>query len=286
MANEKPCSACSWTDERQRSCSYTSHITLFHGASDRGYWSLGSERVLKERSKKPPNFEAANLHYLRTNTTLPLPVIIDEWSEGSRYFQIMQRIHGEPLSEAWKSMPACDRDRVAQQTASYLQQLRPLQSPRLQALHDAPLHSAYLFHGDYRLPHGPFATDDELWAEMAKALRGVPEKARRQLQERMPAAEPYTFTHGDLNSGNIIVKDGNVAAILDWEASGFFPIWWESTFAKVGLEPEDAEWRHVLQAHLPEHAEAWEFWRDFHALAKFPNLDEYGVKLLEQLEHG
>ena len=41
----------------------------------------------------------------------------------------------------------------------------------------------------------------------------------------MPAAAPYTFTYGDLTNVNIIVENGNLAGILDWESSAFFPVW-------------------------------------------------------------
>jgi hypothetical protein len=39
------------------------------------------------------------------------------------------------------------------------------------------------------------------------------------------------FTHADLKADNIIVKDGRVAAILDWEMAGWYPEYWE--FAKA-----------------------------------------------------
>lgn len=35
------------------------------------------------------------------------------------------------------------------------------------------------------------------------------------------------FTHGDLRQQNIMVKDGNVTGILDWEFSGWYPEYWE-----------------------------------------------------------
>lgn len=57
MTVEAPCSACSWSSERQDGCYYDSHVKLFYGVSDRGVWSLGSNLILKERSNNPPNFE-------------------------------------------------------------------------------------------------------------------------------------------------------------------------------------------------------------------------------------
>lgn len=36
---------------------------------------------------------------------------------------------------------------------------------------------------------------------------------------------PCVLTHGDLNLSNIMVKDGKITAIIDWEHAGFYP-WW------------------------------------------------------------
>ncbi|KAJ3393409.1 hypothetical protein HDU92_007773 [Lobulomyces angularis] len=35
------------------------------------------------------------------------------------------------------------------------------------------------------------------------------------------------FTHGDLNFNNIIINNGQLAGIIDWEQSGFYPQEWE-----------------------------------------------------------
>ncbi|KGO44382.1 hypothetical protein PEX1_057640 [Penicillium expansum] len=42
-SSEDPCPACKWTSDQQRRCAYESSVRLFHGASNRGYWSLGSK---------------------------------------------------------------------------------------------------------------------------------------------------------------------------------------------------------------------------------------------------
>src|SRR5204863_8894243 len=74
-------------------------------------------------------------------------------------------------------------------------------------------------------------------------LNKLPERARVRFRDRLPASAPYTLTHGDLASCNIIVKDGQLAGILDWETAGYFPVWWEYAAAGIGLGTEDGEWR-------------------------------------------
>lgn len=255
MAVQTPCTPCIWTSERQDGCRYDSHVKLFYGVSDRGVWSLGSNLILKERSINPPNFEAINLRFLKKETS-----IVEDWREGDgRYFLPTKRIRGDLLNTAWATMPTAYRERVAKQTAEYLMQLRELHAPQIQSLDGQPVYSACLFPNGYGLPHGPCSSDDELWAEMTVALKGVPEQARLRLRERMPSAAPYTFTHRDLTNVNIIVEDGSLAGILDWEASGYFPVWWEFTCAGIGLGQEDQEWKALLREHMPDYTEAREF---------------------------
>jgi aminoglycoside phosphotransferase (APT) family kinase protein len=278
------CEACSWSPERQDDCRYHSHVKLFYGVSDRGVWSLGSQNILKERSSIAPNFEASNIRFLKQWTSIPVPTIIDDWEEeNGRYFLLTRRIQGQSLDTAWPTMTKADKERVARQVADYLLQLRKLQSPQMQSLEGQPIYSAFLFPNGYGLPHGPLSSDDELWNEMDKSLERVPMKARQRLRERMPPATPFTFTHGDLTNVNIIVKEGNLAGILDWEASGYFPAWWEFTCAGIGLGQEDSEWKALLREFMPDYSEARKFWLDFYALRRYPKLDRRGEELLEEL---
>ncbi|KAK7415859.1 hypothetical protein QQZ08_012216 [Neonectria magnoliae] len=181
-------------------------------------------------------------------------------------------------------MSAIERHRVAKQTADYLVQLRQLQSTRIQSLGGEPVYSAFLFPVGYGIPHGPLNTDTELWNELDKALEGVPERARQRLQELMPPSTPYTFTHGDLTNVNIMVENGNLTGIIDWESSGYFPVWWEFTCAGIGLGEEDKQWKTLLQEYMPDFTEAREFWHDFYLLSKYPKLDARATQFLESLE--
>jgi thiamine kinase-like enzyme len=36
-----------------------------------------------------------------------------------------------------------------------------------------------------------------------------------------------TFTHSVIAPRNILIKDGKIAAIVDWESAGWYPEYWE-----------------------------------------------------------
>ncbi|KAJ5763138.1 hypothetical protein N7533_001819 [Penicillium manginii] len=262
MDTENTCSACSWSPTRQEACCYKSHVKLFYGVSNRGAWSLGSNLILKERSIEPPNFESANLRFLSEKTSILIPQTVEEWKEDDgTYFLLTKRIQGHPLNEVWSTLCGADKERIAKQTAEYLIQLRTLHSSRMESLNGQPLYNAFLFINDYGIGHGPLSSGDELWAEMSLALTNVPEQVRSKLRQHQ----------------------GNLAGILDWESSGYFPVWWEFTAAGIGLGQEDKEWKDLLRKYLPDHTEARNFWLDFFALRNNPKLDERGLRVLNDL---
>ncbi|KAJ5142573.1 uncharacterized protein N7515_001360 [Penicillium bovifimosum] len=267
-SSEVPCPACKWTPDQQRRCSYESNVRLFYGAGDRGYWALGSKFIFKDRGIDPPSYEVMNTRFLAEKTTIPVPITVQEWTEGKRYFQIVERVPGVPLDEIWSSIPQPDRERLASQTAGYLNQLRNFHSPKMQSLHGQPLHCAHLFLGDdYGVPHGPLSTAEELWDELAKALENdkIPDAVRSRFRETMPSPLPWTFTHGDLTDCNIIVDPVTfeLRSVIDWESSGYFPVWWEFAWASVGLSTEDKEWKDLLRGNMANQEEGRQWYLNY-----------------------
>ncbi|KAF1956767.1 hypothetical protein CC80DRAFT_65135 [Byssothecium circinans] len=282
--NTNPCPACSWTSEKQRCCSYASSVKLFYGASQRGAWFVGADVVLKGRPADPPTYEVPNTEFLQAYTSISIPGIAKAWlDKNNRQFIMVDRVEGENLQDAWATLSPEARIRIADQTAKFLEQLRALQSSKMASLGDAPLYSGWLFLQGTKTPHGPFTSDDEFWASLVRTLDILPEKARVAFRKRLPPCAPYTFTHGDLTTVNIMVKDGNLAAIVDWEWAGYYPVWWEYTAAGIGLSKEDAEWKELLRGKMQGFEGGRAFWKDFYKLSRFPDLDDEGKEVLEGL---
>ncbi|KAJ5771644.1 hypothetical protein N7520_002173 [Penicillium odoratum] len=280
MESENICSACSWTPARQKACHYNSHIKIFYGVSTRA-WSLGSKLILKERPAAPPNFESINIAFLAERTSIPIPEIMEAWEEEDMSFKMSRRIPGQNLDEAWPILSEEDRERIAKQMADYLIQLRGLQSTRMESLDEKPLYHAFLFGSYYGTPHEPMSSDEEFWNQMALALSHVPEEIRLRLRERMPTAATYTFSHTDLTSVNIMVENGNLSGIIDWEGAGIYPVWWEFACAGIGLGEEDKQWKDTLRKYMPKFEEGHNFWLDLCSLRRYPDLNERGLAFLK-----
>lgn len=97
----------------------------------------------------------------------------------------------------------------------------------------------------------------------------------------MPSATPYTFTHGDLTNINIMVENGHLIGIIDWELSGYFPVWWEYVCTSVPDSEEDREWKALLRTYMPDHCSAREFWLDYYYLCRDLR-SERAMKFLEE----
>jgi hypothetical protein len=54
-----------------------------------------------------------------------------------------------------------------------------------------------------------------------------------------------SFTHGDLNPFNILVRESQVVGIIDWEFSGWYPHYWKYTPARFSNVTR-TEWQCML----------------------------------------
>ncbi|KAI5856910.1 kinase-like domain-containing protein [Tricharina praecox] len=250
-----------------------SQVGLLHRSGNRRIWGLGSEVVCRERpitAVETPNDEFAILEFLRENTRIPVQRGLHEWldKESQVHFSLKTKIPGESLESLWPTLTWREKERMADETAKYLKELRGLTSNYYGRVKESGNVDTLMFNYPQPKPQGPFATQDELWNAMVATLKGqIPRKALSRLRAQMPECLPWTYTHGDLGFGNIIVRNGHVVGILDWEWSGYFPCWWEYVKFRAGLSIWiDREWWDLLEYRLEKHQDAYEFYDKFHSL--------------------
>ncbi|KAJ5609273.1 Aminoglycoside phosphotransferase [Penicillium herquei] len=278
--DQVPCLACTWTAERQRYCGYKSNLKLFYEAGDRGAWSLGSKFILKDRNVDPPIYEAVTTTFVKENTSIPLPGIAKEWTDGTRHFILVERVPGETLEKVWSKIPEEKREELAKETAEYLSQLRQFHSPKMQSVDRQPLHNAFLFGGDPDSLHGPFSMQDELWDAMVANFKDVPDEVAALWKERMPSPLLWTLAHADLTNCNIMVdpETFKLTAIIDWERSGYYPVWWEYAGATIAFGSDDAEWKGLLLKYMPDYSAALGWFRDVYNIRRGSYSDEESVE--------
>lgn len=213
----------SWSATRQAGCRYNSHVKFStvsaieeHGLRGQTwFWKNGA---LSRPTSNPSTFVfwLKELQYL-----YPKSLRSGRKSTG----------HISCLPNGFKDNPWVKSDPPCPQRTKNASQSRPLTiwcsfasftrtEWKAYYVGGQPLYSVFLFPNGYGIGHGPLSSDDELWAEMSLALSKVPEEIRLELRRRMPSAAPYTFTHADLTNVDIILDNGNLAGILDWELFG------------------------------------------------------------------
>jgi aminoglycoside phosphotransferase (APT) family kinase protein len=206
------------------------------------------------------------MKFVRSLTSIPVPRVyavirlppwIFRWrrKQTVRYpdsaFIFMDRIDGESLDiHTWLSLDYPARDRIVAQLHGYVSQLRSLTSPPGTVIGSAfgkPV-------SDDRLAQG-WPTDEEFEISGPYADEGEMNLAlRRQndLSEFPPTvveshsrSHPLAFTHGDFDLRNVMVKGNKVVALIDWEASGWFPAHWEYLKAHwvPSVHEREREWR-------------------------------------------
>lgn len=201
--------------------------------------------------------EADMMRYVKEHSSIPVPEVFACYRHGPipgrrgdlshKTYIFMQYIPGQTLKDVWPSLDEATRARVARSLRNYLTELRSLPgkswvgSPdrggvRVHFLGNGPQgvfirrRRRYMKAPLIEARPGPFATVNDfhealidVYGRLTKSFSAV--LLRRALSQR---EHRIVLTHGDFHPSNIIVHDGAVAAIIDWEYGGWFPEHWET----------------------------------------------------------
>ncbi|PWY83202.1 hypothetical protein BO94DRAFT_536673 [Aspergillus sclerotioniger CBS 115572] len=161
---------------------------------------------------------------------------------------VMKYIPAMSLGTAWPSITEANKSSIVEQLRCIFDQMRALPSPGFYgSVNRGPVPHRYFFSGE-RDPAvtGPFQTEEEfgkaitlrsqtMWIES-----NIHSFFSDYLARHLPSAlrnHPPMFTHGDLYRENVLVRKTvdsvtneeayEVAALVDWEAAGWYPSYWE-----------------------------------------------------------
>ncbi|CZR60223.1 uncharacterized protein PAC_10119 [Phialocephala subalpina] len=241
--------------------------------------------------------EGENMLFVSRETTIPVPRVyaIYTATEISSYtntrvesnYIVMEYLEGETLDFEWGLLSAQQKDRISAQLREHMNQLRSIPSPGYYGSigRRGLLDCIFWTGNDACAPlDGPFDTEHALNEAMRSKFiynNLSPAKAefyRRAFPVVLKGHAP-TFTHGDFQRKNIIIKRISPAvsvdastgvehlnleddtfdlAIIDWENSGWYPDYWESAIALFACGRWSDDW-HVwvgksLELFLNEYA--------------------------------
>ncbi|EMR83500.1 hypothetical protein ACHAQE_011203 [Botrytis cinerea] len=282
------CANCGLNAFSEMHCSYISHLRC-NTSFNRGFWSIGEKYILKEKpllgegradyvgSDYPIN------QFLSKNSTIPVAKNMIYWKDSTSYFWFMEKTPGKTLYEVWGELDEEKMKSLAKEVIEYLAQARKFTSTKPENPDGS------LIRDNLLNPSGvTFVSEDaeEWWARNEPRLDQYTKSRWKNMNviENYPVKGPYVLTHGDLDGSNILVKDGHISGIIDWEYGGYLPEWWELSCVKsVG----PGTWHEYLQAEMkiqfssPDQAKAEEFFRDLSFECNLPRVQLEQRQMIE-----
>lgn len=156
--------------------------------------------------------EYAALEYIAANTDIPVPEVLS-FEEIDGFFQlVVERVSGIPITDMTENKAEASENAKNFITTLVLPQLAGLKSNRMGSLNGVVIPPSRIS-GKDRRPWWP---------------------------PRISSVQEFVFCHNDLAQHNIMIDPDTleVAAIIDWEYSGFYPPEFEAPlWTKDSLEP-------------------------------------------------
>lgn len=202
----------------------------------RGVYITETNALVKFGPHVFPSRETASMQYILQHCPeIPVPVVYDSWTgeDGLGYIS-MAPMPGRSLEEVWLEMDPIEKVSVMKDYKSILQRLRSLDpSP------DTPIQIGTIDGGPVvdhrpsgRRSDGPVSTEAELNSWLLSLFHPESEMYHSDfhvetIKNSMRDNHKWRLTHGDMGPHNILVENGRVTAVLDWELSGWYPEYWE-----------------------------------------------------------
>lgn len=240
---------------------------------------VSNSRIIKGPCELP---ELEALRYISKHTSIPVPKVHGIYHVGGRLYIEMDYVQGKTLQDTWPGLSLDKKQTIVEEVASFIEQLRLLKPTQQGIVASAEFKQSVDHRVGYK-PFGPFSLH-----EFHDFLRGglLLENCTETFGESVTRchSRPYRtcFSHGDLCPRNIIVCNGKIAAIIDWEFSGWYPEYWEYTKAHYGLANTDwrDQFRSVVKRYDDELAAEQALWRwyDQPGDVTMQSVDENAVK--------
>jgi aminoglycoside phosphotransferase len=183
--------------------------------------------------------EVDSLSFVSSNTTIPSPKPLGSYSHADKTYLFMSRLPGKPLSHTLSTLSQDELNVITSELKVMMDGLRSLRFNQFEtscfigSLNGGPCRDD-LFSSGYE-SKGPFSTEADMYENIIERwnkniVRPRITKAEMDFQRRLYAEISGTeirFTHADLSPKNILIENGHVSGIVDWEQAGWYPAYWE-----------------------------------------------------------
>jgi tRNA A-37 threonylcarbamoyl transferase component Bud32 len=173
--------------------------------------------------------EAANMNFIRENTSIPVPKVLHTYERTGKRYIVMEFVDGVLLEDVWRKCPDQEWGVIVSELKGYLGEMRAIEPPENCMIGSVLGGPAVDRRQLGAVRAGPFKTETEFndW-QLFCLIPNLP-LSRMEMYEGIfnSLQHKLVFSHGDLAYYNIMVKDGHIAAIIDWEFAGWYPEHWD-----------------------------------------------------------
>ncbi|KAI0466163.1 kinase-like protein [Xylaria cf. heliscus] len=187
--------------------------------------------------------EAEAMDFVSSHTSIKCPKVIGAYVLDDKGYIIMSYEQGKLLPDFWEQASDEDKETVIGHLQRYLTEMRNIKGDYVGGFNRSPcIAGEFLWDSqDVDYKYGPYPDEHGFNDGIMEAvLRSSPwppntdpesvgynnNYTTRQLVHSLRGHE-IVFTHGDLNDGNIIIRDDLTVVIIDWCTAGFYPAYWE-----------------------------------------------------------
>ncbi|KAF4995779.1 hypothetical protein FGRMN_4902 [Fusarium graminum] len=194
------------------------------------------------------------MQYIALHTQIPIPrlhKIHIEKGKGGIFIE-MAYVDGQCLDSAWDHLSTSERDTVFGDIKQHLACLGELQPPAQDLISSAFQNPTF----DCRIGARFFGPMNQ--SEFHSLARGhlrmedVGPFLGQEVVKTQTTLYQTHFAHADLCPRNIIIRNGRVAAVIDWAFAGWYPEYWEFTKAHYNYFPGE-DWEDYLRLALPSY---------------------------------
>lgn len=183
--------------------------------------------VIKHCVRAPRN-EPNALRLVEQHTSIPAPRLVDSWEHEGKTYIVMTYLRGQPLNEVFHMMSYAERDRFAKDLGACVAQLRRI-----------PNTTPYLFSDtlggpmvDHRIPNGrggPCNSEADFYNVLTSNQQCTAAEFFGDRFQSLRQDHRSYFTHSDFHYSNLLVDQGRLSGIIDWECASYKPEYWEYT---------------------------------------------------------
>ncbi|KAM0666490.1 hypothetical protein MY8738_005680 [Beauveria namnaoensis] len=162
----------------------------------------------------------------------------------------MDYVPGQTLEELWPNMSADEKKSAATQLREIIEQMQAIEPPPNYigrcsgtGVRDTRARMTY---------DGPVCKDETEFNEylISSLFPPIPSVLKSSFRDHLRTGHRIVFTHGDLAPRNIMMQDGKISGIVDWEESGWYPEYWE--LIKFIERPAKADWKQYAEIIFPK----------------------------------